>query len=710
MAIIVILIMIAFIMPSLLSQLAKPRIKGPEKAMWYFNNGREISYNDIGQAAKELSALRMLSADKFLLSQQDLRMVLLGQLIFPESIPAGTLDDELKSLVVRSRLRISPQQIDNFFVRTGESPELFWILLKAEAKEAGFVSSEQRAGEFLNVLIPKITKDKIDAGTLVRNVGQANQMTDDMVLGIFGNLLAVSGYARVATSAEDVTDAQVAVTTEMAAETLNAEFVQLSSEKFIDKTAEPGETETVAQFEKYKNYYPDTITEENPYGFGYKQGPAVAIDYMIIKLDDIKKLVTPPTEEEAEDFYQQNIKRFIEEVPQDANDPNSQTVERQKSYAEVSADIKTALLAQKTNTKAVKFLEDAVEQAQAGFESLNLETATVGQLKEKAVDYADAAKKIEQQNNIKIYAGKTALLTADEIVADRCLGTLMMRTTSRIPTELARIALASEQLGSEAVRLGPFEPPKPKMYVGFGPLMDGKGTIVAMARVIDTRNSMAPADINLRYEKNLPAVFEDEQQKKENVFDLKEKVRQDCRHLAAFKTAEHKAGEFAELAKDKGWDDAVKKFDSLYPVKDINEKPFEIQKWDKRGRISLADTEILKLDSSQSARAKLYIQATEISAKLLDKFYSLFKSNETQLENVPAVVEFKPLLAYYVVKSLSREPATTADYEQARQQVAFREDYIMSQSMAFEHFMPANIMKRLDVRPAHEPNNPGGKI
>jgi hypothetical protein len=34
MAVFVILIMIAFIMPSVLSQLAKPRLGGPGKAMW----------------------------------------------------------------------------------------------------------------------------------------------------------------------------------------------------------------------------------------------------------------------------------------------------------------------------------------------------------------------------------------------------------------------------------------------------------------------------------------------------------------------------------------------------------------------------------------------------------------------------------------------------------------------------------------------------
>jgi len=711
MAIFVILIMIAFIMPTVLNQLAKPRTKGPEKAMWHFNKDKKISFNDIGQATRELSAMRQLYVDRFLLSQQDLRLILLGQLIFPESTRGAELSDELKSIIIRSRLSISPQRIDNFFEQAGGRAELFWILLKAEAKNAGCAVSPQRAGEILNILIPKITGDRIDAKTLVRNAGQANQLTDDMVLGIFADIMAVASYARIVTDTEDVTEAQIAALTATANETINAEFIDFSNEKFIDKTGEPDETEIAEQFEKYKNYYPDTITEENPCGFGYKQGSAVAIEYMIVKLEDAKKLVTPPTEEEAEEAYQQNIERFTEQVKEDANDPNSKMIEKQKSYAEVAGDIKKALLAGKTRTKAVKILQDAIEQAQAGYESLNLETATVQQLREKTTDYADAAKKIAQQNNIKIYAGKTALLTAGQILTDRCLGSLMMRGQSKIPTDLTRMAFAVEQLGDEAVKLGFFEPPKHKMYISIGPLTDSMGDIVAMVRVIETRNSMLPTDINFSYEKNLPLVFEEGRQQKEKAFVLKEKVKQDCRKLAAFQTAGQKANEFVELVKNKGWEEAIKKFNSLYPVKDGNEgqKTFEIQKWNYRSRISKTDIEILKLSTSQSPKAERFVNQSEIGAKLTDKFYSLFKSNETQLENVPTIVEYRPQLACYIIKSLGRNLATTEEYEQGRQQIAYKEDYMMSQSMAFEYFMPDNILKRLNVRPAYEPNKPGEK-
>jgi hypothetical protein len=768
MAVFVIIIMIAFVMPTLLDQLAKPRMLGPEQAMWQFSKDKKINLNDIRAAANELAAMKMLYIDKFLISQQDLRFVLLGHLIFPEAVPPAALSDEIKNIVAQNRLRVSSARINDFFEQTRGRAELFWILLKAEAKNAGFAVPPQRAGEILGELIPRITNNQIDAQTLVRNAGQANGMTDDGVLSTFANILTIIAYARATTDMEDVTEAQMANLAVRANETIDAEFVDFSSETFIDKTSEPDEAEITGQFEKYKNDYPNTITEENPCGFGYKQKPRVALEYIIIKLEDVKKLVTPPTQEETEEYYQQNIGRFTEDIPEDANDPNSKFIKRQRSYAEVADIIRDSLLNGKAGTKTINILNDVVEQAQAGFESLNFETATVQQFKEKMTDYAAPAEKIAQQDNIKIYTGKTAPLTAEEMQRDRYFGSLMMQTQSKTPTSLTRLAFAAEQLGSEASKLGPFDPPKPKMYVSFGPLMDSMGTIIAMVRVIEAGNSAVLSDINFSYEKNLPAVFEDKQQK-EKIFVLKDNVKQDCRKLKAFEIARQKANEFAELAKNKGWDAAIEKLNSPYSARpadallgqqkkssaksDISSgqekksstkakkkkaevaagepksaeaaaggpksakaggkdlKTFEIQTWNQKNRVSQMDVEIAKIWAAQLPGVEYLINSRIIQAKLMDKFYSLLQqSNKIRLENVPAVIEFQPLLSCYVIKSLSRNPVTTDEYEKLRQQIAYKENFILAQSMTLEHFMPDNILKRLNLKSLtnepNEPNNP----
>ena len=756
MAVFVILIMIAFIMPSVLNQLAKPRSSGPTKAMWYFNKDKEISFNDIRQASTDLAAMRSLYIDKFLINQQDLRFALLGELIFPESVPAAAFSDEMKRIAIQNQLRISPSRIDDFFEQSRGRAELFWIMLKEEAKNAGCAIPPQTAGEILNQLIPNITDNKINAATAVRRAGQANQMTDDKVLAIFADILTVASYARILTDVEDVTEAQIARTVSGTGENITAEYVEFKSETFVDKVNEPNDREIALQFDKYKNYFPGIITEDNPCGFGYKQRPKVAVEYMIVKLEDVKKLVTPPTEEETEEFYQQNLKRFVEQVPTDINDPNSQTIERQRSYAEVAGPIKDALLNRKVSSKAAKILNEVVDLAEAEYDSLDFETATARQFKEKTKDYAGIAEKTAQQNNVKMYTGKTAPLMAEEFLIDPSLGSLVMQTQSGsdIPTRLVSLVFAVEQLGTEAVKLGSFEPAKPKMYVSIGPLIDKTGTIMAMARVIETAGSAVPADINFSYEKNLPPPLAEGHEQELNTFNLKETIKQDCRKLTAFEIACREANKFIELAKSQGWEKAIEKFNSPYSAQladellgqqkkssaksDIssgrekkpstkakrkkaesaadgpksaedgskNLKTFEIQRMDGQARISQADIELIRLHTAYVPGTEKALNQSIIRGLMIDAFYSRLKDNQTEANNVPLVIEFKPQLDCYAVKSLRRNPVTTQDYERSRQQISLMEDYTLSQSMAFEHFMPDNIIKRLNFRPVYEPNKP----
>ena len=92
---------------------------------------------------------------------------------------------------------------------------------------------------------------------------------------------------------------------------------------FADTQDEPTEEQILKHFEKYKNYFPDQISPDNPYGFGYKLPDSVRLEYIAVKLDDVAETVTRPIQEDIESFYQRNRERFAIQVPSDPNDPNS---------------------------------------------------------------------------------------------------------------------------------------------------------------------------------------------------------------------------------------------------------------------------------------------------------------------------------------------------------------------------------------------------
>lgn len=701
MAVFVILIMVAFVMPQVLSQLAKPRSSGPERAMWLYDTDSKISFNDIRQATSELAVLKGLFVDKFLLGQRDFKYVLLGELLFPESVQGSLMSDEIKRAAMQNQFKVSQSRVDDFFSQSRGRSELFWVLLKAEAEKAGCATSPKQAGDILKMIVERMTEGQVDAATLVRNAGSAHQMTESDCLQAFADVLAIVSYARVATEVEDITEAEMAAAAGIPQEKFSAEFVEFNANSFADKAAEPSEQEIAEQFNKYKDYLPGAITQDNPFGFGYKQKARVAVEYMLVRLDDVKKLVAVPTEEEAEEFYQQNLERFAEEIPADANDPNSQPTKRQKSYAEVASVIKDFLLNRKVNAKATLILGQATEIADSEIISLDFEKAKVEEFKAKAKDYSTSSESAAKQNNIKIYTGKTGLLTADDFQLSQSLGSLMMQSQSRMPTRLTKLAFAVEQLGDEAAKLGPYEPAKPKMFASVGPLLDNMGSVMAMIRVIDVAKATVPQDVNFSYQRNLPQVS-DKLDISENVYSLKEQVQKDCKNLAAFAIAEQKAQEFMTIVKADGWENAIKKFNADYPAKVADVNTFDMQKWMDKTRVSQSDMEMARIAMSGSPAAERYINQSIVYGKLINAFYSQFKGDEAEAANVPLMIKFEPQMSCFAVKSMSRTFAPMESYESNRQKIAYGKDYIISQSMAFEFFMPDNITKRLNLRPAQK--------
>lgn len=711
MAIFVILIMIAFIMPSLLNQLSRPRMRAQDTAMWLYNKDKKISVEDLREATAQLSVLRGLMTDKFLLAQQDIRSILLSQLLFPESQSGVLISDELKNIVMQNRLLISPAKIDEFFRQSRGRAELFYILLKDEAAQAGCAVSQKYAGDALNIVIPQLTNNQIDAASLVKNISSSSGMSDEQIVGIFADILSVMTYSRIVTDIENVTQSQLENIYARANEEIDVNFVQFSADQFVDKVPQPSQAQLTGQFEQFKDVTAGRITEENPLGFGYKLSPRVALDYMIIKLDDLKQNATPPTNEEIEDYYRQNLERppITTEVPLDPNDPNSEMVKRQKSFSEVADMIKRGLIARKVNLLASKILNQAIEKTDGGFETIDFETADLETFKAKAGDYNSVAQNISKEYDVKIYNGRTALLNAEDIQSNRYLGSLAMVGQSRMPTQLTKLAFAVTQLGDEAAKLGPFEPAAPKLFVTIGPLSDRGNSIMGIVRVVDAENSQAPESIDFSYEKNLHNI--DETASVENdKFVLKDVVVQDCKKLLAAEIAEKAANEFTELVKKQSWDEALNKINASYGKKDVNEpnaKTFEVQTMNNLKRISQMDIEMTRMRVAGMAASERIIAQSVIYSKLIDALHDKYEQMQAKQETTPAILDFEPRLSYYVIKDLNvGSPGTIEEFEQVRQQLALQQDFIDSQSMGIEFFMPDNITARANLRPSADQNTP----
>ena len=712
MAVVVIFIMIAFtIGPAL--RLLRGGGGGRHQTIAYFGDNEKITNYDLyGAAPRELEILKLLGVDYMLRSvgmplfrTLDMRALLLSELLFPERRISPTLRMDVRRAVRTQGYRITEEQLNNIYRRPMGS-EIYWILLKKEAHLAGMGVSNKSAGAQLAKAIQQLGNaiPQFRGATyqrVVRAIIERRRIPEQEILTTFGQLLAVLEYAKVVCTNESLTNSQVMHNASFEGEKIDAEFVKFDSSVFAKAQEEPNDSEAMAHFKKYKKNLAGVASDENIYGFGYKLADRVQLEYIAIKLDDVREIITPPTQEEAEEYYEKNRAIFTEEVPLDPNDPDSPLTEQVRRYADVASDILKMLLQNKINSKAESLLQEAKALTDISFEQTDISepNLTVEQLKQMAGNYETAARQLTENNKIKVYAGQTGLLNAADIRADEHLSVLFVRGYGRDnPVALSQIVFAIDEL--DVSELGPFDVPKPRIYENIGPMRDYFGRIMAIARVIKAEKASEPESIDQTFSKSTLRLNETPEQSEENIHSVKDKVVEDLKRLAAMKTTKNKAGEFLELATKDGWDAALEKLNDTYAdLVDPNESDpnlFRLEWLTDQPRVSRMGLETLAIHNAGNPAEGFLINDYKKQRRLIGRLYSLVPADSNTVDNLPILMESKPDLSYYCLKQISVKRVEQTEFERMKAIHVYREDHIQSQSMAAVHFSPENILKRLN--------------
>jgi len=731
MAVVVVVLMIAFVGGSALDYLLSPRQTLGHQAVAYFGDNKKITSYDLALARRELEILMLLRADD-LLRSQDLTGILLAELLFSESRAQAQLFNRIKQIIRANQYRISDKQITDIYRRTLPS-NVYWLLLKNEAQLAGIRIANDNAGQLLARVIPQL----FDGQTYSQRTAQLvnrYRMPETQILATFGKLLAVYQYAHLICETCDVTSSQLMHMASFENETIDVAFVKFDSAFFCDSSrrSEPerderqatNDEELLEHFNKYKKFFAGDVSEENPYGFGYKLPDRIQLEYIAVKLDDISPTVPPPTSQETEEYYQKHTEQFTESVPQDPNDPNSPLVKQTRSYAEVASIISRQLLKDKINSKAENILQEARTLTEAEGRDQSLVTSdpndprfcgdrlTPVEAGERETDYQAAAKELAQKHNIKIYTGQTGLLSAADMEQDEKLRRLYVLSQAREPVRLTQVVFSMDELTTvpAADRELP-DVPKPKVYENIGPVKDILAEIVLVVRVTKAEKASEPETLDLNYSKR---AFRLDGDQNDDVYSVKEKVAQDLKKLAALNQGliKSKAQEFIDLVAKEGWQAAVDKFNQLYRHEGQGTSEpnvFRLENFTNLQRISGKTLATLAAQSEGNPGQRLYVRQAQkrltadeakIESRFLEQLYSLLPPDSNTIDSLPVVMEFKPNMSFYVIKSISVKRLEQQQYEKIKAKKLFTEDHIQSQSLAPVHFNPENILKRMNFRPA----------
>ncbi len=717
MVFVVIFCMVAFVVGQFGLKLILNRFDPNKKAFATYDSGKMNNY-DVKTAQDELRVLRMLNSDQMMLGQGT-GGALLSHLIFPDSQFSGDIAAQMKQAAVSGQLPISVQELENYFSQQPETPAVLWILMKAEARRAGYVVSAEKAEQnFIGSIAygisrqdPKMDSQQVmqyamaNASRIIASVASNVNATKEQLFGMYANLLTVVDYANQVMNNQAVTLDQVKATLGRTKERLDAEFVKLDAETFMDEDAAVSDAEIAQQFDAFKQVVPGNSTEDNPYGFGYKLPKRIQLEYMIILNDDVQAQTDSPSAEETEQYYTNNIAQFQTSEPSDPNDPDSEPIVLTKSFSEVEQQIRSTIERDKTGKLSAMIFNEIKDITEAGFENVTFDEATNDELQMAAGDYQLAAQKITDTHNVTVTTGKTGWLSADDFMQEKILRTLARRQgRSRLPlSDLAFIA------GTDPKQKRRIGLPAIRVWENIGPVSGGYydmenskyHPMTALVRVVGVEEAAVPADVNVSYDNRGIAMFVKPEEK--TTYSVKENVTDDLRLVKAMETAAERAGELATLVANSDWSEAVKTYNAKYASGSDDPNNVEANKLAAKLEIAKDQTRAAQTDiiaaqrymQENPARAAA-IQQQLISNSLNNAFYALLEENAESTGTISKVLTFEPAAACYVVKEVIRQPANETDYLDSKAQAAMQLASKDIAELAFVHFSSENILKRMD--------------
>jgi hypothetical protein len=706
MTFVVVFIMLSFVVGQFGIKMIVGLMGGGPQLIATYDNGKKIKSPEFVQAQNELTVLRMLMADRLLLAQSrgGFSGPLLSYLLFPDSQFSSEIASQMKQLVQRGQLQISMDELDNFFLEQRERPEILWILLKQEAYQAGCIMPNASAAQTLRYAIPQMTNNQFDGAGLVSQIISKNNISEDQILRIFADLLSVLSYAGNVMDNESVTINQIKSAVGRSKEKIDAEYAKIAAEPFINETAEVADSRIQEQFEQYKAVSAGTPGEDNPFGFGYRLPKRVQLEYIIVQMDDVKKRIEKPSPEALEEYYSNHLDVYQVSKPSDPNNPESEKITRTQTFAEVENRIRRELENEKTNTQANIIFNDIKDKTETGFETINFDEATLGQLQKAAGDYEAVSKTLAEKYQVPMFTGKTGWLNADRLAQDEILSRLgLRRGQNYLPLPMLAMTVTEEKSPRQRIGI-----PAIRVWENIGPMDGGFYSqqqnkyipIMALVRVVDIKEAQVSETVDVEF--NIKGVSLSDELGQDEMFSLKEEVREDILLLDAMSTAEDKAEELSALVNEKGWEDAIKAYNDKYAPGDPNMPNPQAIKLDsvkQQLRRSLLEIDTMKRYMLENPAAAQYIQQQLTSSMLTNELYTLLPEDTESTGIIQTVLPYEAQEAFLVVKEVQRQPATTKDYMDNKAQMALQLSTAQSASLAMEYFSSEKILQRMNYQP-----------
>ncbi len=297
--IIMVLLMIAFLIPSTLSMIGQGG-SSRNPVIGTTRHG-DLYHQDLRQAALELEILS--------------RHVNIQGLASPQNPPAW----QLAGFAMRA------------LAQENSRPELCYALLLQEARAAGVEASDAEVDLFLGTMGFGGERYESFIGEMRDQTG----MGESDLRKVFANWLVVYKHFVASLPPTAPSLAEMRRQYEIMNEQVKVRLYTLSAEKYLPKVGVPTAQEIQTHWKRYRAAPADSYPTPESFGFGYLQPKTYIVDYLLIDAEVLSRVVQVK-DENIRAYYDENPDEFTKVVRVDSEDPNGEPElkTRQLSLAE----------------------------------------------------------------------------------------------------------------------------------------------------------------------------------------------------------------------------------------------------------------------------------------------------------------------------------------------------------------------------------------
>ncbi len=223
-----------------------------------------------------------------------------------------------------------------------QSGLLFYLLLQ-EAEQAGVRATDKQIDHLLS-LRDQMVRPTSPVAPLSQRLTQSNA-TLKQLREALGNYLTIALYADAMTRGQLFSQPQLnqAVWEQLCGDSVSGKSVEFDASLFVNQVAAPSIDDLSELFESYRTVAPGKVTDENPYGLGYKLPDRVQVEYLKIDMNTIRQNVeakletmsAAEREETLETFWSQNKSLFAQRRPAPADSASSEPIAYDPPFDEI---------------------------------------------------------------------------------------------------------------------------------------------------------------------------------------------------------------------------------------------------------------------------------------------------------------------------------------------------------------------------------------